>query len=119
MLTLQQKHLIHRTGLMRTQTFAEIFRQKDDQKSLQMLEDLAVKMVGEDDALLRMAYLTVAPLLVENVAISKAAEQDRNLPLVAPEVLTYEEALAVAQADYMLNGQQQNQLLKALKAPLP
>lgn len=118
MLTLSVMNAIHKTGLMQSRTLATIFSAETQEKADEALDQLSAERIGKDPELV-MAYQTVAPLLIENVAISKVAAKNPQLRNSAPEILTLGEALAVAQADYLLNEKQMAQLQAALEKPLP
>jgi hypothetical protein len=65
-----------------------------------------------------LAYLSLAPLLAENEAISQYIEKTGNLDLRAalPEVTTENEAQILAIKEYGLNQSQQAQLKELLLA---
>lgn len=65
-----------------------------------------------------LSYLTVAPLLAENEAISKYIEQTGNLTLrsALPELTTVNEAVLVATKEHRLNPSMQLQLKELLNS---
>jgi hypothetical protein len=76
--------------------------------------DLEVK--GADAAVCR-GYVLVAPLLRENVAISRflEAQQSPDLRSCLPELTSINEAVALATQEYRLKPSQQTQLADLLK----
>lgn len=65
-----------------------------------------------------LAYATVAPLLLENQAISRYIQMKDNDSLRAslPELTTVDEATSLATQEYRLNGLDQKSLKKLLNA---
>lgn len=89
--------------------------QDDLTKALDKLEiELAAK--GADATVIR-AYVLVAPLLKENVAISRylEAKQSPDLRLCLPELTSINEAVAMATQEYLLKPSQQERLAQFLK----
>jgi hypothetical protein len=104
-----------------TQTFGRLFGM--DQPDLDAaLESLASRLerVEKDPAVLR-AWMTVAPLLFENVAISQACKalDSQALRQALPEVTTVNEAVALASQEFMLDRSQASKLHDLLTMPLP
>ena len=64
-----------------------------------------------------LAYLVVAPLMVENEAISRFVVDSDNSSLraILPEVTDAEEALMLATREYQLTEQELKQLYRLLK----
>jgi hypothetical protein len=67
-----------------------------------------------------LAYLTVAPLLLENEAISRYLQSKDNESLRAglPELTTVDEALSLATLEYNLTAKEQAGLRKLLTSSL-
>ena len=65
-----------------------------------------------------LAFATVAPLLLENVAISRWIQMrdDDSLRAALPEVVTIKEAVALATAEYSLTSSEQRDLRTLLLA---
>lgn len=80
------------------------------------MEAWAKEKVGANDPLLVQALLDVAPLLMENVAISRWTARNPDWKAAMPEVLTVAEAILIAQADYLLSATQMRRLSELLKA---
>jgi hypothetical protein len=118
MLPINVMNQIYKTGLMQSKTLAAIFSAKTQEQAEEMLDQLSLERIGDDPTLI-MPYQTVAPLLIENVAISKVAMKTPQIRLAAPEILTIGEALWIAKADYLLTETQLVQLREALETPLP
>lgn len=104
-----------------TQTFGRLFGmdQADLDAALQSLT-ARLERVEKDPAVVR-AWLTVAPLLFENEAISRACEAGGGATLrqALPEVTTVNEALMLASQEFMLDQSQTSKLRELLTMPLP
>lgn len=74
---------------------------------------LVQKKVSEEAA---TAYVTVKPLLLENVAISKFTQAQPNYRQALPEIVSISEAVMVASMDYPLSPTQQAELKTLLEA---
>ncbi len=75
--------------------------------------DLVQKGVSQQAA---TAYVTVKPLLLENVAISKFTQEQPNYRQALPEIVSISEAVLLASGDYPLSQTQQSELRKLLEA---
>ena len=98
---------------MQNQALAQMFSAKSQEQADQLIDQWAMKAVGQEPEM-QMAFQTVAPLLMENVAISKWTASNPQWKQALPEVLTVAEAAALAQADYMLSATQTKQLIEQL-----
>ena len=98
---------------MQNQVLAQMFAVKSQEKHDQLIDSWALKAVGQEPEM-QLAFQLVAPLLVENVAISKWTASNPQWKQALPEVLTVAEAAALAQADYMLSATQTKQLIEQL-----
>lgn len=100
--------------------WASLFRlnQSELTSALEKME-LELESQGADARTTR-AYLTVAPLLGENEAISSFLEETHRLDLRAalPEVVSVNEAVLLASREFPLNPSQQEQLTQLLQAML-
>lgn len=108
-------------GIAKTQQltiplWADLFRAKDLPKALEPLY-AQLEAAGADARTVR-AYLLVAPLLQENVAISRFLEthpgQD-SLRSLLPELTTMQEATALASSEYSLRPTQLTTLKRLLE----
>ena len=100
---------------MQNKELAAMLAAPTQEQSDQQLEAWAKEKVGSNDPMLLQAFLDVAPLLVENVAISHWTARNPQWKDAMPEVLTVAEAAQVAQADYLLDATQTRQLIEQLK----
>lgn len=100
---------------MQNKELARIFAMTSQEKADAALDQWAAKAVGEEP-MLRLAFQEIAPLLAENVAISRWTEKNPDWKQALPEVLTAGEAAHLAQADYMLDAPQTEQLIAQLRA---
>jgi hypothetical protein len=103
--------------LMQSKQLKAIMEMKDEDQSDQALLKLAAKQVKFATGI-KEAWVTVAPLLIENQALTKFTAKNPNLKLLLPEVLTIQEALQTAKADYMLDEVELENLAQALSRPL-
>jgi hypothetical protein len=62
------------------------------------------------------AFVVIAPLLVENRAISRWTAESGQLSSALPEVTTVAEAMDLAQAEYRLTAMEHRQLRRLLEA---
>lgn len=98
---------------MQSKELAQMFSVKSQEKHDQLIDSWAIKAVGREPEM-QMAYQLVAPLLMENVAISKWTASNPQWRQALPEVLTVAEAIRIAQADYLLSATQTKQLIEQL-----
>ena len=102
-----------------SQPWATLFRMTDEQlpAGLDKLVDQPLEAQGADNRTV-LAYRLVAPLLIENVAISDYIEMTGNLSLRAslPELISVNEAVILASMEYRLTPSQQAKLTVLLKA---
>jgi len=84
-------------------------------EAYQMVDALAEKVTKDPTVVL--AHLLVAPLLMENEAISSFIVETHQGSLRAslPEVISTAEAVSLATAEYRLTNQQQSLLRQALQ----
>jgi len=98
-------------------SFQKLFRMNDEQ-ILKALDDQAkvLEANGVPDSVI-VAYQEIAPLLTENVAISRYINKTGNTSLRAalPEILNAEEAVVIATQDRPLSKSEQQTLLDMLK----
>lgn len=113
----QQRQQIAATGLMCSKVLKEIFEMQNEEKADERLIKLAELATGNKEDLL-MPWLTVAPLLKENIAISMFVAQNPDWKMMLPEVLSIHEALEIAKGDYLLNQSQTEYLESALQKSL-
>ncbi|MCY1410332.1 hypothetical protein D9M71_256990 [compost metagenome] len=99
---------------MQNRELAAIFALTDQEQADAALASWASRRVGEEPLLL-LAFLTMAPLLVENVAIRQWVNRHPQWEGALPEVLTVGEATRLAQADYMLNEAQTELMMAQLR----
>ena len=98
--------------------FKTIFLEESEDKADQELIKLARRQTQGVESL-SQPWMTVAPLLMENQAISQFVAKNPDWKQALPEVLTIQEACQIAQVDYLLKGKQVNLLAESLKRPLP
>jgi hypothetical protein len=101
--------------MMQSKTLAAMFSIKNQQEADEAIDQWAMTAVGKEPDLM-MALQTVAPLLLENVAIRQWTDKNPDWKQALPEVLTLGEAITLAQGDYMLNARQTAQLLQQLQS---
>lgn len=92
--------------------------EKDQAQLTDQLGKLEIELERKGaDAQVTRAYLLVAPLLRETVAISRFVEAQGSpgLRSCLPEVTSINEAVALATLEYRLKPSQQTQLAKLLK----
>ena len=94
---------------------ARIFSMTSQEKADAALSQWAQSKAGSAPMLLA-AFEEIAPLLLENVAISKWTASNPQWLMALPEVLTVGEAARLAQADYMLSATETAQLIRHLRA---
>lgn len=100
---------------MQNKELARIFALTDQAQMDEALSNWARARVGSEPMLL-LAFEELAPLLVENMAISHWTERNPQWLGAMPEVLTPGEAALLAQGDYMLDEQQTRQLIEQLRS---
>lgn len=97
--------------------WSALFRMSPDelQGGLEALVDQPIRAMGADPQTV-LAYRMVAPLLIENVAISAylATSQDRSLRVSLPELHSVGDAVMYASLEYQLTPEQQAKLKKLL-----
>lgn len=108
---------IAETGKMQHPSLRRIFKMADEGAADEALLELARRQVLNNDSLV-MPWATTAPLLLENVAISRFTMKNPDWKMALPEILTIPEAAQIAQADYLLTEKQTKQLIESLKKPL-
>lgn len=86
---------------------------------LDELVDKPLEKMGADNRVI-LAYRLVAPLLMENEAISAYLEETQQPTLRAslPEVISVNEAVILASMEYPLTQSQQKQLTQLLASQL-
>lgn len=95
-----------------------ILAMESEDNADQALQKLARKMVGFSPTI-QHAWMTVAPLLLENEAIDRFVRKNPDWRMTLPEILTISEALEIAQVDYLLTKGELETLAAALEKPLP
>ena len=98
-------------------TLAAIFSMPDEDQADKALLKLARRQ-AINEALIR-PWATVAPMMLENVAINRFVAKNPDWRMTLPEILTTAEACQTAQADYLLTEKQMQQLAQSLSKPLP
>lgn len=110
---------IAKTQRLRTEWAENLFRMSGQEmgETLDRMAGLLVKNKKGDD-LVAAAYLKLAPLLVENEAISRFIEKTGSTDLrsALPDLTDVPETLDLAQQEYRLNPKQLAQLSELLKA---
>lgn len=101
---------------MQDKQLAAMLAAPTQEQSDEAMEAWARAKVGSNDPMLLQAFLDVAPLLKENVAISHWTERNPQWKAALPELLTVAEAARAAQADYLLDATQTRQLIEQLQA---
>lgn len=98
------------TQEMSNARWEKLFQAEDLVKALKPLES-ELEALGADARTTR-AYLLVAPLLFENLAISRFVEQQgrQSLRSSMPELLTVKEATTLASQEFSLTPGQQDRL---------
>jgi hypothetical protein len=103
------------------QPWASLFRMTPEtlSKGLAELVDAPAEKAGADNKTV-LAYRLVAPLLLENQAISAYLEETDNATLRTslPELTSINEALILASREYRLSQSQQDKLRQLLKSAL-
>ena len=105
------------TGMMKHSQIKAIFSMQDEDEADEKLLALASKQVNRAEPLVT-PWATVAPMLMENVAITLFRQQNPEWGMALPEVLTIADALRIAQADFLLNKTEVNLLKQSLSKPL-
>lgn len=102
------------TQQLRMPLWRRLFQSKDLPTALEPLE-AKLEKAGADARVTR-AYLLTAPLLDENVAVSRYIEQtgQDSLRSSLPELTTVNEATILASKEFSLSTSQQNKLRKLL-----
>lgn len=98
------------TQEMSSEMWRKLFQAEDLVKALKPLES-ELEALGADARTTR-AYLLVAPLLFENLAISRFVEKEgrQSLRSSMPELATVREATALASQEFSLTPGQQDRL---------
>ncbi len=110
---------IAQTQRLRSQTWAPLFKMPEAEQH-KALEEIEAKLEADGhDPRTILAYLLVAPLLEENVAISAWIEKIGRTDLrnSMPELTSVSEALILASGEYRLMPSQQNKLRALLTQP--
>ena len=109
---------IAKTQELRTPLWRSLFAAKDLPAAIEPLE-AQLEQRGADTRVTR-AYLLVAPLLAENLAISRYIEQTGRASLRSsmPEIETVNEATILASQEFNLKPSQQAKLQQLLQADL-
>ena len=109
-------------GQALSQPWATLFRMTPDQlpQGLEKLVDAPIEAQGADNKTV-LAYRLVAPLLIENEAISAYVLEDNrpDLRAVMPELISVSEAVILASLEYRLMPSQQTKLTQLLRAAMP
>ena len=104
-----------------SQPWATLFRLEPEQlpAKLEQLVDKPLEAKGADNSVV-LAYRLVAPLLMENEAISSYLEMTQQTMLRAslPELNSVNEAVTLATMEYRLSPSQQAKLTQLLKQAL-
>ena len=113
----RMRNEIAATGLMQHQALEKIFQMDNEDAADEELMSLARKQVKQNRKLVR-PWICSAPLMLENVAISRFIAKNPDLRMLLPEVLRVSEAAKIAQVDYLLNEKMTRLLIESLKRPL-
>lgn len=101
-----------------SQPWATLFRMTPEElpQGIARLVDAPAEAAGADNRTV-LAYRLVAPLLVENEAISAYLEETRqpNMRACLPEVTSVNEAVILASMEYELTRSQQRKLTQLLQ----
>ena len=104
-----------------SEPWATLFRMTPEQlpEGLKMLVDEPAEKLGADNRTV-LAYTLVAPLLLENEAISEyiVVEDRLDLRAAMPELISVNEAVILASMEYRLNPSQQAKLQQLLEIAL-
>ena len=104
-----------------SQPWFRLFRMTPEElpQGLETLVDKPAEKMGADDQTV-LAYRLVAPLLIENEAISSfAVEMNRpDLRAAMPELISVNEAVILASQEYRLKPSQQAKLRDLLQAAM-
>ena len=108
-------------GQALSQPWATLFRMTPDQlpRGLEKLVDEPIEALGADNRTV-LAYRLVAPLLIENEAISAFVLEDNrpDLRTAMPELISVNEAVSLASLEYRLTPLQQKNLTQLLQAAI-
>ena len=108
-------------GQALSQPWATLFRMTPDQlpQGLEKLVDEPIEALGADNRTV-LAYRLVAPLLIENEAISAFVLEDNrpDLRTAMPELISVNEAVSLASLEYRLTPLQQKNLTQLLQAAI-
>lgn len=103
------------------QPWFQLFRMSPEElpQGLETLVDKPAEAMGADDKTV-LAYRLVAPLLIENEAISSfVVEENRpDLRAAMPELISVSEAVILASQEYRLTPSQQAKLKELLQMAL-
>jgi hypothetical protein len=110
---------IAKTQTLRSQWATNLFSMNQQELNQQDQEQYSQMVQAGTDSTVAKAYQAVAPLLMENVAISKYIQQTEQPELRSclPEIATVNEAIYLASKEYTMTAAQQTQL-KALLSQL-
>lgn len=101
--------------------WATLFRMTPEElpQGIALLVDAPAEAAGADNRTV-LAYRLVAPLLVENEAISAYLEETRqpNMRACLPELTSVNEAVTLASMEYRLTPSQQRKLTQLLRAAM-
>ena len=111
------RNQIAATGLMQQPKLMKIFQMKDLEKADNQLRRMARAQV-ESSTNLILPWIAVAPLLLENEAVSQYRSKNPDWSQALPEILTTQEATALAQADFLLSTKDQERLMAILQKPI-
>ena len=98
--------------------WSEVFRATSLEQLATLLKPIEAKLAAQGaDNRVTLAYRLVAPLLLENEAISAHLLETNDLSLRTslPEVLTVNEAVILASKEYPLKPSQQQKLAELLR----
>jgi len=102
-----------------TQTFAAMFKlNQSDLDAATGSLTRRLERTEKDPAVIR-AWLTVMPLLMENVSISRAVEKTPDLRQALPEIVSVSEALQLATQEFNLSKPQVKKLQQLIRMPMP
>ena len=108
-------------GNLKTEAAKNLFLLNQDAMTDQQTEQARLLERDGLPARVIQSYLTMAPLLMENEAISKYIQATENTALrrALPEVLTVAEAVTYSVKDWMLTKPEADQLTTLLQALYP
>lgn len=90
---------------------------KDDESHRSSREDgrdIRTMVERGHNKIVALAFVEIAPILAERLAIAQYAKKNPQIRTIAPEILSYQEALQIATKDHWLTKQQQKELLTLL-----